>query len=123
MKILQLTFGAFVEIAPDPNHVDSQTGRKRAVVYARARAMDAQCEGRTESDALVGLAECYERAARQLRHAAFLANRQWAVTYRAGNSPQRTTIRAASEDEAAEAVRATTKTPIVIDSIAYVPEA
>ena len=67
MRTLQLTFGAFVEIAASK---DISRGHVRPVVMARGRAFDAQCQGTTEADALTGLAEYYEAVARELHNAA-----------------------------------------------------
>jgi hypothetical protein len=60
---------------------DLELGNARAFAQclARGRALDANCQGKTEADALTGLAEYYEHVARELHNAARDAAREAAV--------------------------------------------
>jgi hypothetical protein len=73
MRTIKFTFGAFVEIT---NCKDVQGDRIRSVIRANGRAFDMQCQGISEADALIGLAEYYEHLARDLRDAAQEATRK-----------------------------------------------
>ena len=115
MKVLQFTFGAFVEILGRSDG----TGK----VIANGRAFDARCEGRTEADALTGLAEYYESVARELHYQARLANRLWDVSYTSipttYNSPQTVTVRAANEAEAEETATRKLGQSVVVNSVTF----
>jgi hypothetical protein len=121
-KTINLHFGAFVEVADTK---DVEGTRIREVFLARARALDAQCQGRTESDALRGLAEYYGSVANNLHNHARLAERTWQVRYAempiATNPTKTATVVAASEDEAIESIQKGIAAPIRVQGVTFVP--
>lgn len=122
MKTIQLIFGSFIEVARTLDAAGTDT--TRSMVMARARAMDAECIGKTESDALDGLAEVYEHAAAEMRRYSMLASRQWKVSYAempiASNPTVTVTVTAPSAEEAIELVQSGIEKPIRVRSADYV---
>lgn len=123
MKTIQLRFGSFVEVGAPV--VEREGDRTRTVVHAGARAMDARCVGRNESDALDGLANIYESIAGALRNESRLASRVWRVSYRqvptTHHPLEQIAVVAASREEAEEKLKAKVEQSIIVESVEYLP--